>query len=68
MTNDRRPKPPPPPILQELVGRAGRRLAARRGEPYDPMRHAGWPQITEEQFREHQEAVEAWKRSLGDWY
>jgi hypothetical protein len=34
------------PDLQTLIERAGRRLAARLGEEYDPKRHAGYPEIT----------------------
>jgi hypothetical protein len=38
------------PDLQALIERAGRRLAARLGEEYDPKRHAGYPQITPDEW------------------
>ena len=37
----------PMPDLGAFVEEAGRRLAADRGEPYDPVKHRpGWHQIT----------------------
>jgi len=51
----------PAPDLQKLVERAGRRLAARLGEPYDAMRHPGWPEITKDEWAEFDRAMEDWQ-------
>ena len=58
------PQAPPPPNLQDLVERAGRRLAAQLGEPYHPMRHPGWLEITEDELLEHRRALATWKLEL----
>jgi hypothetical protein len=50
----------PMPDLQALMENVGRRLAAVRGEPYDPVKHhPGWEQIT----AVHDE----FDRALADW-
>jgi hypothetical protein len=38
------------PDLQKLVERCGRRLAARRGEDFDPIKHPGYPEITHDEW------------------
>jgi hypothetical protein len=49
------------PDLQQLVEKAGRRLAAQLGESYDPMRHAGWPEITAREWAAFDREVEVWR-------
>jgi hypothetical protein len=39
------------PDLQRLIERAGRRLATRLVEQYDPNRHTGYPEITPDEWR-----------------
>jgi len=57
----------PPPDLQELVERAGRRYAASIGEEYveDPFKRlphqGGYPHITAEEWAEYDRAMAAWQ-------
>jgi hypothetical protein len=52
----------PMPELAALIETAGRRLAADRGEPYDPLKHRpGWEQITAV-HDEFDRALAEWRR------
>jgi hypothetical protein len=53
-----------PPDLQKLVETAGRRLAARCGEAYDPIRHPGWTEISAAEFAAHEQALIAWRQRV----
>jgi len=62
-----KPEDNPPPDLQELVERAGRRYAASIGEEYveDPFKRlphqGGYPHITAEEWAEYDRAMAAWQ-------
>jgi hypothetical protein len=57
----------PMPDLQGMIENVSRRLAADRGEPYDPVKHhPGWEQITAV-HDEFDRAVADWRRRYLDW-
>jgi hypothetical protein len=69
-----KPEDNPPPDLQALVERAGRRYAASIGETYieDPFRRGrkaphqgGYPHITAEEWAEYDRAMAAWHAARG---
>jgi hypothetical protein len=52
----------PPPDLQGLVKQAGRRAAARLNEPYDPLRHPGWTELSAHERSTYARELNDWKR------
>jgi hypothetical protein len=57
----------PMPDLKALIEAPGRRLAAARDEPYDPVKHRpGWEEITAV-HDEFDRALADWRRRYFEW-